>query len=157
MQGLPQTPRPMREVLFGAFSRRLALLVVIGALVMPPGGIGLDLCWFHARTGLPCPGCGLTRSLASLAHLELERALSLHPFGPPLLAALSLIALSGLPGERRRAPLLAWLDRHDAVIRRLYTATIVAFVAFGIARLGVALTHPDALASALFARSPWEL
>lgn len=157
MQGVSQTPRPMREVLLGTFSRRLSLVVVFGALLMPPGGVGLDLCWFHAHTGLPCPGCGLTRSLASLAHLELERAWSLHPFGPPLLAALSLIALSGLLSERRRAPLLAWLDRHDAVIRRLYTATIVAFVAFGIARLGVALTHPEALASALLSRSPWEL
>lgn len=146
--------RPMREVLLGPFSRRLAMVVMVGALLMPPTGIGLDLCWFHSNTGLPCPGCGITRSLASMAHLDLARAEALHPFGPPLFVVFLLIALSGLLGARGRAPVEAWLDRHDRLVRLLYRGAVLAFVAFGLIRLGVAISHPEALTATLLSPQP---
>src|SRR5687767_3538874 len=64
------------------WSMRLALVAVVLSFVVPVDGIGIDLCWLHRMTGLPCPGCGLTRSLASVAHLDFGRAFLMHPFGP---------------------------------------------------------------------------
>jgi len=30
---------------------------------------------------LPCPGCGLTRSITCISHLHFEKSLAYHPFG----------------------------------------------------------------------------
>ncbi len=46
------------------------------------GGVPLpDLCGFHRATGLPCPGCGLTRSWVDLARCDLAASLHHHRLG----------------------------------------------------------------------------
>jgi hypothetical protein len=39
------------------------------------------LCIFRNTTGLPCPGCGLTRSFVSAAHGNLALSLRFHRLG----------------------------------------------------------------------------
>ena len=63
-------------------------------------------CVFSALTGLECPGCGVSRMLVSLVHLDLAAAFSHNPFlliTSPIL--LGLLALSDAKyvrtGERR--------------------------------------------------------
>jgi len=38
-------------------------------------------CGFRAVTGLPCPGCGLTRSFCAISHARLGEAWGFNPFG----------------------------------------------------------------------------
>ncbi len=38
-------------------------------------------CPFKYLTGVPCPGCGTTRSVISLVHGDLHRALFYNPLG----------------------------------------------------------------------------
>lgn len=48
------------------------------------------LCPFAALTGMPCPGCGLTRSTLSIMRGDLGAAFAMQPFAfvmTPLLAA----------------------------------------------------------------------
>ncbi|WP_299042334.1 DUF2752 domain-containing protein [uncultured Thermosynechococcus sp.] len=45
------------------------------------------LCPFRAITGIPCPGCGLTRSFLAIARGDFENALRMHLFGPVLFLA----------------------------------------------------------------------
>ena len=47
-----------------------------------------DLCGFHRLTHLPCPLCGLTRSLFALAKGHWGEALGLHALSPLALAML---------------------------------------------------------------------
>jgi hypothetical protein len=42
------------------------------------------LCPIRAFTGIPCPGCGMTRSFLSLVQGNLGEAFSYHLFGPIL-------------------------------------------------------------------------
>lgn len=44
-------------------------------------------CPLLALTGLPCPTCGMTRSLAATGRGDWATAIQFHAFGPPLLAA----------------------------------------------------------------------
>jgi hypothetical protein len=66
-----------------------------------PSGTGthrqlhLPACSFLARTGWPCPSCGLTTSLAAMAHGRLGLAWKAHPFGMVLFAALVGLAGAG--------------------------------------------------------------
>jgi len=39
------------------------------------------LCIFRSTTGLPCPGCGLTRAFVSAAHGNLALSLHFHRLG----------------------------------------------------------------------------
>lgn len=64
------------------------LLLLALFLVPPPGPdnkslLGLpDLCPVRVLTHIPCPGCGMSRSLVCCAHGEFPRAFWLHPLGP---------------------------------------------------------------------------
>jgi Protein of unknown function (DUF2752) len=53
---------------------------------------GTTLCPFRLVTGLPCPFCGMTRSLLALGRGDLSASVGFHPLGPVLLLA----ALAGL-------------------------------------------------------------
>ena len=64
-----------------------------------------SLCAFHNVTGIPCPGCGLTRSFVSCGHGHLTQAFIYHPAGPLLFAALIIylaLALRPLNLDRFR-------------------------------------------------------
>ena len=78
---------PSRAFLLWATVGGLALASAAAAAVAA-GSLadGPTLCLFRLTTGVPCPGCGLTRGMAWLARGELARALGLHPLAP-LLAA----------------------------------------------------------------------
>ena len=57
-------------------------------------------CPFHAASGLPCPGCGMTRAFLLLGQLRIGDALAAHPLAPGLLLAM-LWTLAGAPGRAR--------------------------------------------------------
>lgn len=96
--------------------RRLARIVVAGALVLPPSAVdqGPTLCLFRRTTGIPCPNCGLARSWTATAHGQFRRGFRMHPLGPPALIAAVLLAI--MPG--------AWLVRLKA--RASHAAPMVA-------------------------------
>ena len=51
---------------------------------------GPTLCPFRLVTGLPCPFCGMTRSLLALGQGDLGASVRFHPLGPFLLVAAAL-------------------------------------------------------------------
>lgn len=61
-----------------------------------------SICLFHRCTGLPCPGCGMTRSVVCCAHGLWHEAVLYHPLGPLCFAL--LIGLAVLPFCRRLRP-----------------------------------------------------
>jgi len=65
---------------------------------------GPVLCPFRALTGLPCPGCGLTRSWVYAAHGWWEQSFSSHPFGMLLVAAVLVLAVVVAVRRVRRIP-----------------------------------------------------
>jgi len=107
--------RPLRASLLGASSAEpsarlrgaLVLLpcyvIILTAWCLTPRScgygthrqLGLPGCSFLARTGLPCPSCGLTTSVSAAVHGRLGLALRAHPFGPVLLAAVAALAVMG--------------------------------------------------------------
>jgi formate/nitrite transporter FocA (FNT family) len=51
-----------------------------------------SLCPFKMATGLPCPGCGITKSFISIYQGDLRKSFSYHLFGP-LAFVLSFIVI----------------------------------------------------------------
>ncbi|MBA2340399.1 MAG: DUF2752 domain-containing protein [Pyrinomonadaceae bacterium] len=71
-----------------SYPKRQALLVLIGlsivfiisAVWLPPDNSRWVLCPFRFLTGLPCPGCGMTRAFCHIAHGHFVTALRFNPF-----------------------------------------------------------------------------
>src|SRR5262245_47384122 len=61
---------------------------LVVARVVTPGQAqhGPVLCPFRLATGLPCPGCGLTRSWVDLMHGRVGDAMVANPFGIVVMA-----------------------------------------------------------------------
>lgn len=45
-------------------------------------------CWFQLAFGVPCPNCGMTRSMILFLHGAAGEALKLNPAGPLLVIAM---------------------------------------------------------------------
>jgi hypothetical protein len=73
-----------------------ALVLALSLLPVPAGLQGRSICTFRNLFDLPCPGCGVTRSLRAIAHGDLASALDLNPFGPLFFGAAVLLLLSPL-------------------------------------------------------------
>ena len=70
-----------QKIYFSRTTQILSAVMIVVSLLMEPDGVGFSICWIKHLTGLDCPSCGLTRSLASLAHGDLKQSIEYHPFG----------------------------------------------------------------------------
>jgi hypothetical protein len=118
-------------------SRRLSLLVMVASVFMPVTGLGVDLCPVHRLTGLPCPGCGLSRAMAAVSQGDLSAAVGLNPFvlfAWPMFLGLALLAFA--PGTVRQR-VVAALDARGSGLTAAYRVVLTAFLCFGVLRFGV--------------------
>lgn len=130
----PVRPTPVATLVLAAGA---AAALGAAALISPDHvEDGPVVCPFRRLTGLPCPGCGLTRSWVYLAHGWWRESLAAHPFGVVAVVAAVLLVGGVLVALLRRAP----LPDLDAVVRRPWVLAVVgAWLAFAVARLGLAV------------------
>ena len=114
--------------------RVLALVVLVASFILVPGRTGPDLCPLHRATGLPCPGCGVTRGLMSLSHGEWSEALGANPWVLVVWPVLAAMALSLMMPARSLASFEAFIARHEPWPSKLVRVLLVAFFGFGLAR-----------------------
>ena len=99
---------PGRRLHLNVLLSALLLFTVAALLVRYADALALlpHVCLAHALFGIPCPGCGVTRSALALLVGDVGRAWSLNPAGPVLCAAvafqvpLRFLALCGACGGR---------------------------------------------------------
>lgn len=93
----------------------------------PVGGV----CWFQRLTGVPCPTCGMTRSIVLTLNGHLGTALRLNLAGPVWVLAVATLAVALL--------WLAWRERARGVDpsaparRRVRLLALVQGAIFGVA------------------------
>lgn len=111
------------------------LIIIALAWIHPAHGTGYTICMTQLTTHLPCPGCGMTRSVSCAVRGDVASSVSYHPFGIVLLAVLaSAIVVHALPPRLRRR-LWRLALRHVTIIRRGYLSAVAIFIAFGLLRL----------------------
>lgn len=114
-------------------------MIVLGMIFMPADGFGRDLCYVHATSGLPCPGCGLSRSVAHGVRGHLVQALWYNPFGlivlPYALTVVSSLVWPRSLKERVRS----WLEPRGEGFKRVYMGLIIAFLSYGTLRMALAI------------------
>jgi hypothetical protein len=121
----------------GAAVVGLAGAAAVGAAcVFTPAGIadGPGICPFAMMTGLPCPGCGLTRSWVAFMHGDVGASFRFNVFGPILLVLTVVtvfVAVATLV-RRRRSPLEGW---RDVVLGRAGAVLLGTWLTYGLVRV----------------------
>lgn len=123
----------------------LEIVLVVGALIallvsflwIPERGPDLPLCQFRRWTGLPCPGCGLTRGICAISRGEFQAAWNWNPFSYLFYGFTIMVLL--WPLLRRAAPVA-----HDRIVgsRWFVRAPIILVLtmwAWGLWRIGMEL------------------
>ena len=92
------------------FWLRIGSLGVIALGVLGPSSVasGPILCPLRAATGVPCPYCGLTRSITATATGDLAGAVELNPAGPAVVV-LTLFSWFSWSISRLRLPVIVLL------------------------------------------------
>ena len=91
----------------------LLLAGLVSLAFVPLGGFGIPMCAMRDVVGLPCPGCGLTRSFIHLAHGDPRGAAVMNPFGLllfPIAAGIALMTFA--PAQIRRA-VAGWAEQRE--------------------------------------------
>ncbi len=128
-------PRSLNDVLF---SRHVAFLAVVCLLVsffLPTDGLGVTVCWFKSYYGHPCPGCGLTRSITCISHLEFGKSWDYHPFGALIYALFVANTVLLVVPKATRQSLKSRISSNDRLLHYFYMAIVLSFLTFGCVRL----------------------
>jgi len=131
---------PSRDFYSFLFNRKAglgALALVLLAAALPSQGAGVPICLFRYLTGLPCPGCGLTRSFSCILHGDFERGYDYHPFGYFLLPLFAMVAATLILPAAYRTRLENLVRARQSQLRHLYLTLIYGFIAFGAIRIVV--------------------
>jgi hypothetical protein len=111
----------------------LASLLGLAALLPPARPLPFDVCLLHRLTGLPCLGCGLTRSIVHLLRGDLLASLRLHPAG--------LLVTAIVAGQSMRNGVEAYLAREwggaaaDRTLRLALATALLVAILFRLAGL----------------------
>jgi hypothetical protein len=108
-----------------------AMGILAGTLLLAHYHVPGPPCLFRLLTGIPCPGCGMTRSLMALWRGDLLTSFRYHPLGPPLFLACLFLLMALL---LRRLPKLA-----PETQRRLWTGIGALLIGVWLVRFGFAI------------------
>jgi hypothetical protein len=133
MENLNRVPAKLRRIkpeklLYFSVSIILCLVIASGILFyfweinLLKYFSSIPLCPFHALTGKPCPGCGMSRAFLLLGQLKIIEALKMNLFSVPLLFLMIIYFVLG------RIPL--WLHN-----KYLGYISLFAVLSFWIVRL----------------------
>jgi hypothetical protein len=121
---------PWKRRFYGGLFFSAGLLAFI--FLFKPGsmegdmGVKILICPFRNLTGLPCPGCGMTRSVHLMAHGELARALSIHAFSPLFFLGVFLEIINSLTAIIRRGkPIFLWGELLNRKVVKIFIYVIV--------------------------------
>ena len=132
----------------GVLQSALSLVgyVVVAGLALYLTDIG---CVFRTVTGIPCPGCGMTRAWLAVLRLDFAAALAYHPLFWIVPAAIALVCVQRACGEivaRAQADLddaaLARRAARAAFVLRLYNPILIALIVALIALWVIRLVDP---------------
>jgi hypothetical protein len=91
----------------------LGAIVGFGAVHLGMNLLGLPFwrCPILAATGVPCPGCGLTKASLELFHGDFAASIQTHAFAPIFLIAFFIMVLVFILPSRPRLQIIEFVSR----------------------------------------------
>lgn len=121
------------------FFMYLGLFGIAIALFAPLDRIEYSICYFYNATALPCPGCGLTRSVIRIFHLNFAEAWFFNPFGYPVALAFVFFSIAAFS-----QPLFRLWDESRALMGWSMVSGGALLIVFGLVRIALLAWFPEA-------------
>lgn len=112
--------------------------------LIPIRDAGLTICPFFHLSGIPCPGCGMGRSLVHIFHLDFIGALYYNPFGY-VVFFVQMYLLAGIFFPF----LLTSSEKKNRILKMAEINIAVFFLLYGVIRIW-AFTQNDPVLSPYF-------
>ncbi len=122
------------------------IIAAAACLTPSPDGYGthtrlnLPPCAFREITGLPCPSCGLTTSMAHMARLEPGRAFFANPFGCGGFAIVVFAGILSVYSLISRVSFSSIMERFFG-LKVLYCLALLFLLSWGFTLLTTLLKH----------------
>jgi hypothetical protein len=140
MQPWLRRPENIARLWLNKYTLVAAWLGLLLAILSPPQGNGILVCWLKASTNLPCPGCGLTRSLSCAMRGMFTESFQYHPMGLLILGFFLATAVASLLSTTRQQNIASFMRSKAVLFNVLFFAFVVTFVGFGLVRALIAFT-----------------
>jgi len=111
----------------------IALGLLAARVANPDRPLPFDVCALKILTGIPCPTCGLTRSLCHALRGEWAASLGYHPAGV-LLAAALIGWMVWSAAEARRGCVVAGVARRRLSVALVTSGAAVSLVSWVVSR-----------------------
>lgn len=70
------------------------IIAIVGSILLLPDRFNVHLrCPFALITGLPCPGCGMTRAVQSLIKGDILQSVFHNPLATPTIASILIVLI----------------------------------------------------------------
>jgi hypothetical protein len=123
------------DILFIRKAQVVALILLVVGFFLPSSGMGVPLCMFKRLFSLPCPGCGLTRSVSSVLHGDFLKSWSYHPLGIFFVTAALVFVLNLVMPRRPASAVQRFFRKHNDPLEILLITFAAFFIGFGGVRL----------------------
>ena len=123
------------DILFIRKAQVTVLLMLLVGIILPSSGMGIPLCVFKHLFSLPCPGCGLMRSVSSVLHGDFLKSWGYHPLGIFFVAAAVLFVFNLVMPRRSLSVVRRFFKKHNDPLEMLLIAFAAFFIGFGGIRL----------------------
>lgn len=134
------------DMLFHPMAHLLAVVAFLSGLIILPMTNAHQLfpgCSFLLSTGLPCPGCGLTRSVMAAYRLDLAMAFRLNPLGPFFALTFLLLGFLLFLPSTVKMRIRQKLKPMEGYVALALVLLFVLVFFHGLARMGfIWLDHP---------------
>ncbi len=126
---------PMMTEMMRSRGLALSLVGIAAAQVLSSMFLHLGLpCAFHETLHIPCPGCGLTRSVMAMGHGQFGYSFSLHPFGYLMVAGLLACLFCGVAPRTWRIWFLNRFEKLESTTG-ITTILLIAFMLLWAVRI----------------------
>ena len=113
-------------------------LAITGAVALHLALVSMDLpswqCPIRHGLGVPCPSCGLSRSIMTLFQGQWQEAITIHAFAPVAIGVVLLIAIASLLPNPSRLVLAKQLEVIELNLG-ITGFTVTTFLSYWLIRL----------------------
>jgi Protein of unknown function (DUF2752) len=109
--------------------------LLVGIFILSPLAHGPAMCAFKTSTNLPCPGCGLTRSVTCILHGKFLAAWEYNPFGYGFTFFFLITAPVIFLKKKYREVIARKLKPMEKPFAYIFFSLVFGLLLFGVVRL----------------------
>ena len=124
----------IEDILFNKFISISSIIIIISSFFIPSEGLKNEICIWKIITGSPCGGCGITRSITSISHMNFSKSFYYHPFGFLFYISLLISGFYYFLPYKYKIKIKEYINKNENIINKIIIYIFYSFISFGLIR-----------------------